>query len=203
MKTLLTLTLLFLFKTTWDNQKDWTHFLHNPNYVIGYGFAGHDYPMIKTHPRISFRGGSFSTDAHQTCLEGDRIRTINKKKLCLQYRDEMVWNDTMDKKIKTGNRICAQPKRMVLTRPISGKKTICEKRKDIIKAWEEENPREKFNKESLATCTLKREIDVNTSIKFKIFVAEKRNHKNTNNYDKRWGGKPLFTQMWSIPKCDR
>lgn len=201
MKKLLLLFIL-LMTTSVQANSDWTEYLHNPNYIIGYGFAGHQYPMIKTHPRISFKDGSFSTDAHMTCLEGTRIRTLEKKKICEFMTDEMIFDEEKDRKVATGRRICGRIQRMVLSRPLVAEKQICENRSDIINEWKNNNEGVTYNDGNYPLCTLKRDINRNTTTTFKVFVAEKRNYKNAENYNKRWGGVPVFSQMWTIPECN-
>ena len=181
---------------------DWTDYLHNQDYKIGYGFVGHENPFVKTHPKISFRNGSYSTDAHLTCIEGDRLRTISKRKICLYEIDELVWDDEKDKKIKTGNRICGKTRRVVLSRPLKEVKEVCENRKKIIHQWQKDNPEIEYQDEQYPNCTLKRTLNINSITTFKVFIASKKKIKNSKKkYDSKWGGIPLSSEMWTIPQC--
>lgn len=212
MKKLL-LSLALLSASTVTVSADWTNYLYDRDYVIGYGFAGHKAPMIMTHPRVSFMGGSYSTNAHETCMENGKIRTLSPKTICVEREKEFELvtskKDEDEKVLKwTGDYICVKTVSKILSKNIHGTKEICENRGTVIAAWKKANQdddgKPKYNNGKYPECTLKRVVNTTATTKFKVFVAEKAN-KNDENYDddfnKNWGGYPVSAEMWTIPSC--
>ena len=187
----------------------WTDYLNNDDYVVGYGFAGHKSPMLMDHPHVYFIHGGTSTNAHETCIEGNEIRTITPRTFCVEREKEMELvtskKDEDEKILKwTGDYVCVRTATEILRKPLYGTKEICENRQSVIADWKKANEDESYNYGDYPKCTLKRTVSANATKTFKIFVAEKAQKSDKNyedDFNKNWNGYPLFSQMWTIPAC--